>query len=652
MGESWKARPEAAEARASGEPARRASGQADHGRTSAIIWVERAIRRKRWSTGLAAALRVLPWALALAAVLLLFSRWTGLWAVGAVLGALLVFAVVAWALRAASAVGPLAVALELDRALGRQGQLVAAFDWTTARGAGDAASFGFLLSARMAPLDAAAVDGAMPWRLSPPFWGLGVTLLLFAASTASLPTTPPAPSPSATSSAAPARAWLLGDDAELLKERGRELAASMRSESGRSFAARYNEIVLQAASGALTQQQAFRLAAQLESELAEEAAQATALAEGLKRRGSALAKFSSAREVGSALEEGRFRDADQALRKLAERLQQEDAGLSREELDDLRKSIAEMRDEAAAAERASAEESASRRSDLERRVRELEAKQGAGKASEEEKRELERGRRELKRLNRQKKASTSGPQQELSELDRQLAEAAKQLAQEREKSGEFLEQAAQSVGEVAARQLTDEEKRDLIRQLQELKERLRQQKSEGEQAERMRRFQQRARGQRGEAQARPGEQARPQLTLGPGGQPLPIPGQEPGGRSSGESGGEEAGQPAEGSTSSASPGQGHDPNVAGDSARLAGTELVDSAAVGQDTGAGPSASETIRSAAEEGFSAASYERLFVEYETVAEEKMQQMEIPAGRRSQVMRYFELIRPREVESQSPR
>ena len=62
-----------------------------------------------------------------------------------------------------------------------------------------------------------------------------------------------------------------------------------------------------------------------------------------------------------------------------------------------------------------------------------------------------------------------------------------------------------------------------------------------------------------------------------------------------------------------------DPNLTGDSTRLDGAKTTDHSAVAQDTGQGESASETILSVAEEGFTSDSYEKLYREYETVAED---------------------------------
>lgn len=129
------------------------------------------------------------------------------------------------------------------------------------------------------------------------------------------------------------------------------------------------------------------------------------------------------------------------------------------------------------------------------------------------------------------------------------------------------------------------------------------------------------------------------MRLGPGGEPVPMPGQGEG-PGKAEAGSQEGEQPGVGKEA----GHAHDPNLVGEASRLEGAKAQDAAAVAQDTGEGHSASETIRTAAEEGFSSTSYERLFREYRTAAEEVMEKESVPPGRKAHVRRYFELIRPR--------
>ena len=195
------------------------------------------------------------------------------------------------------------------------------------------------------------------------------------------------------------------------------------------------------------------------------------------------------------------------------------------------------------------------------------------------------------------------------------------------------------------KQLTDDEKKELIKQLEALKERLREQAETGNRAQRLRDFQRRARGQErkpgeeGGESGKPGQPGQAQVELVPTGPGVPIPTAVP----------TQASEAQDGASPSAGKDAGHthDENLSGDPSRLQTKSYDDKAAAGQDSGQGPSESETIASAAERGFVSGAYEKLYHEYETVAEEVMDKDHIPPGRRSHVRRYFDLIRPREAK-----
>jgi hypothetical protein len=97
------------------------------------------------------------------------------------------------------------------------------------------------------------------------------------------------------------------------------------------------------------------------------------------------------------------------------------------------------------------------------------------------------------------------------------------------------------------------------------------------------------------------------------------------------------------SGSDAAPGTLHDPGSAGAARALAAT-AIDVRARGADTRRGKSRREVIRAAAERGFRSARYHDAFVEYRTVAQDRLDHDRIPDGQRFYVRRYFELIRPR--------
>jgi hypothetical protein len=92
-------------------------------------------------------------------------------------------------------------------------------------------------------------------------------------------------------------------------------------------------------------------------------------------------------------------------------------------------------------------------------------------------------------------------------------------------------------------------------------------------------------------------------------------------------------------------GVGSDPTPLDDPTRLGGTRQT--VRVEGEQGAGPSTSETILSSAQRGFSSRPYRDVYTSYEGHAEEVLERDEIPPGYRFYVRRYFQLIRPRDVE-----
>jgi hypothetical protein len=164
--------------------------------------------------------------------------------------------------------------------------------------------------------------------------------------------------------------------------------------------------------------------------------------------------------------------------------------------------------------------------------------------------------------------------------------------------------------------------------------------------DRMQRFGERARGngkQPGQ-NGKPGNGSQPgQLRLSHGssqgpGIDVPMPGETPAAGQEGESNSSQSGLSGKGY------GQGHDEKLAGDPTDLKG-KTQEVTAAGVDSGQGAASAEVIYGAAERGFVGKGYQKVFTDYQTVAEQVMTQDEIPPGYRFYVRRYFQLIRPRD-------
>ena len=436
---------------------------------------------------------------------------------------------------------------------------------------------------------------------------------------------------------------LSADDVELFREIGQQLQKDADDPNVSAAARRFNQLVEDIAAHRMDRREVFERLGQLERELSESSElDQAALDEGLKALARELEKSGITKPAAQALSEKRLADAEQALRELAERLKKQGNPPSKAELDKLRSAL-EKASQASSEHLAGIEQ---RRRELQQEQESLLKKKQQGDSSGKTEQKLGENRRKLERLGRDKEKAERG-KQKLSELDKQLAEAARQLMQDMQAAGQSLEQAAEDVNRMSKQQLSDEQKKEMLKRLQELREVLRQQGKGGkEQMDRMQRFGERARGG---GQQKPGQSGKPgsgsqpgQLKLSRGqgvGVEVPMPGTAPGAPGGkDQADGPPGGEPGQGY------GTGHDPNVAGEASKLDG-KTVDVSAAGVDSGQGAASAEVIYGAAERGFVGRGYQKVFTDYQTVAEQVMEQDEIPPGYRFYVRRYFQLIRPRD-------
>jgi len=435
---------------------------------------------------------------------------------------------------------------------------------------------------------------------------------------------------------------LSADDVELFREIGQELSKSADDPELSAAARRFNQLVEDIAAHRMDRREVFERLGSIERELAESSdLEREALDDGLKELARELEKSGLTKPAAQALSEKRLADAEQALRELAERLKKKKNPPSKAELDKLRSALQK-------ASSASSEHMAGieqRRKELEEEQQSLLKKKQQGDTSPKTDQKLAENKRKLERLGRDKERGERG-KQKLSELDKQLQEAARQLMQDAQAAGQSLESAAEDMNRMQKQQQTDEQKKEMLKRLQELREVLRQQGKGGkQQMDRMQKFGERARGggkQPGQS-GKPGNGAQPgqlRITRGQGDGPgidVPMPGSSPaaGQDSNGESPGSMAGKGY---------GQGHDDNLTGDPTKLDG-KTQDVTAAGVDSGQGAASAEVIYGAAERGFVGKGYQKVFTDYQTVAEQVMTQDDIPPGYRFYVRRYFQLIRPRD-------
>ena len=444
---------------------------------------------------------------------------------------------------------------------------------------------------------------------------------------------------------------MTADDLELFRDLTSELEQQGKDAQTLAAVRRFNQLIEDIAERRLDRREVFKRLATLEKDLTKAGkAEREATEEGLKGLADELEKSELSKPVAEALKEQRLADAEKAMRELAEKLKNKRTPPTKAELERLRRAL----------ERASKASQAKNQSLLEQkealekeRKRLLDKKKKEGdKLGEQDQKKLDQLERQLERLDRQTQKGKRAAEQ-MSELDRKLAEAARDLMKAQGASAEDLQSAAQDLNRMAKEEMTREQKQELLKRLQEMREILRQQGAGGQQRlQRLMRFGRKARGQsgrpgsekggaKGQGQGvRPG-QITPMLVPGEGGADVPMAGMSQG---SGQGAGKPGDQAGGGGPGGKEWGTGHDENVKGDSTELKG-QTKDVVAAGVDTGEGTASSEVIYGAAQRGFVGRGYQKVYTDYQTVAERVMEQDEIPPGYRFYVRRYFQLIRPRE-------
>jgi hypothetical protein len=440
------------------------------------------------------------------------------------------------------------------------------------------------------------------------------------------------------------------DDIELFRDVAKELQAKNDDPDALVAVRRFNQLVEDIAEHRLDRHEVFQRMGDLERDLKDNVdLDQDARDEGLKGLARELEKSGLTKPAATALDEKRLADAEKALRELAEKLKKKEGRPNAAELDKLRQAL----EKASRSNEERLKNIADRRRELEEEHKSLLKKKGeqpdAGASSDSK---LADNERRLEHLDREKSRAEHG-QKQMSELDRQLAQAARDLMKDSQQSAQDLEQSAQDINRMAKQEASEEQKKELLKKLQEMRELMRQQGKGGkDQMQRLAKFGQRARGQsgQGQGQGQGEDQAGGQKPNGPlrlGSGPGSVSVEIPVAQSRPGEGATQAGdKPGSGQEQGAGPGAGtgHNKDLAGAASDLKG-KTQDVTAAGADTGQGAASSQVIFGAAERGFVGHGYKQVFTDYQTVAEQALSKDEIPSGYRFYVRRYFQLIRPRD-------
>ncbi|MDO9021036.1 MAG: hypothetical protein Q8S73_15035 [Deltaproteobacteria bacterium] len=505
------------------------------------------------------------------------------------------------------------------------------------------------------------VRAALPWRLPPELRVVAVlaALLVLVARVPIPARTPPRPAARAPAVITRDAAELHDDDLAAFREAARQIEAQARTDEARRGVEEFNRLLDDLAHRRLDRDEAFRrLAALQESAAAQDAAAARRVSEALRTMGDEMnPRDPATRRLAEALRQGDAGAASQAMRELSQAMRE--GSMTPQQ----RQQAAQALQRAAEA-RPDTEELRRQVEQARREVEEMLRRQRERALTQPEESLLRRRQNEAQRLTREQQQREE-QRREAEHLQRELAQAAQDLARDLQAAGADLQRGAEELSRMHDEQQSQRSNEELRQQLEQLRELMRQQRGQGGQRQRMRlqQFSRNANGQQGQQQGQQGQQGQgnqpgqqgqggpqgmqpgqgngpPQgmvLMPGGGGIPLPMPGGSPGQQRPG-------GQPGQEPGGGSGAGAQHDENLRGAAINPLGrTQAVQ--VQGQQTGAGPSRSQVIRTAAAGGFASRPYRQVYSPYWDRAREVLHQGEVPPGFRSYVRRYFQLIRPRE-------
>lgn len=352
----------------------------------------------------------------------------------------------------------------------------------------------------------------------------------------------------------------------------------------------------------------------------------------LKRKGGELAKERASEDAGRALQEKKLAKAAKELAALAERLKELDKAA--------RRRLAKRLDRAANQQQPEDRSLARRERSLEQERRRLQRKQKASPSNAQLRRRLQRNKRQLDRLNREA-GQHQAQRRQLDRLNRDLSRAAAGLRNRQlsDQARQALKQAASEAGRMGKQVNRARMLKRAQAKVQDLKEMLRRSgkgKGKGKQG-RMKDFFARAGGKDGKGKDGKGKGG-DGLLLKPGGsgEAVMMEGEGQGqGQGQGEMFGEVVG-------TSDGVGQGSGGLLKGDKTALDAKRRA--SLVRGKEGKGASRSEVILGAAEDGFAARDYRKVYGVYTAVVEDVLKREDVPLGYRYYVKRYFQLIRPR--------
>ncbi len=470
------------------------------------------------------------------------------------------------------------------------------------------------------------------------------------------------------------------DDLAAFRELSRELERNTRTPAARDTLRDFNRFLDDVEARRLERQDAYRRLAALQQRIdAGQREDRDALRQTLSQIGQRL-DSEATRDVAQALRQGDLQRAQEAMRQLAERMRG-DQRMSEQQRREMQRALQQ------AGEQRDRQELQRQVEQARRDVEQMLQRQRERQLSPSEQDVLRQRQRQQEQLQRESDQQQQ-TRREVERLQREIAQAAQDMMRDQGAAAQDMERGAEELSRMQDEQRSQQSQEELRQRLQELRDQMRQQNGQNGQQQRSRlsRFfrsaggrqsgqqGQQRQGQQGQGQqqgnGQPGRQGQQGQQGGgaqgaqgmgmeqgsngqPGGQTMvlrqgtggttPIPM----GGSNGQPGaGQQGQQPGQQGPLGGGAGTGHEENARGaavDTVRATQTMQVH----GQQTGNGPSRSQVIRTAAADGFASAPYRQVYSPYWDRAREALHQGEVPAGYRSYVRRYFQLIRPRDEQ-----
>lgn len=393
----------------------------------------------------------------------------------------------------------------------------------------------------------------------------------------------------------------------------------------------FNKLLQDLADQRLQYRDALERIAAIEQKLADQRWEPDPEAERfLKQIGQDLQKSKLTKDAGEALRENELRKARDEVRKTAEQVKREPPDKQR--MNELRRAL----EKAAKRQPPNYDEQLKR---LKQERRRLKQKNQQNKQSERNKRRLKKNKRELETLQRNLDRQRER-QRQLERLQRDLEQLSASLnLNASDEMQQMLEQLAEDINRMAREQSSEQQMQQLRERLEELR-RLLQQLQRGGKGFKVRlgRFNKGARcGCKGGGKGGGNGKT---ITLMPGGR---------GGKGGlvllkkkGGQGGKQGQGQDKGGNKGGGIGSSHDPNNQGDPTQMKAKHT--DVEVSLQHGEGPSRSQVIETAAEDGFASPHYTKIHETYERHAESQLEKQDVPPGYRRYIRLYFERIRPR--------